>query len=430
MGKYVTQKRSLANRYTSSLVNKTGVIVRKNGIDSATNALNNFFLPSEQTYMYRSGRRWDSTEEVADLLQANEHFLTPYDNGHEYWSEKQSIKISHPSMRFIGRGTSWFDGPLIPYGFTSIMSMPTQKAIDVASFGPRAIAATVPTKSVASLAQFLGELHEGLPKLIGSSVLASRAQKFRSYGSEYLNVQFGWLPFVNDLRNMLKAVVRSDQILKQYARDSGKMVRRKFAFPPIIETSDFDITKNQGYWANASDLGPEFFKDDSLYKSKTLTRTSTSIQKYRFSGAYSYFLAGEDTLLHQIERHAQEANKLLGIKLTPDVLWELAPWSWLSDWVFNLGLNIGNASKLGQDGLVVRYGYLMRDSLMRNMYSAHWDSFYSLPPITLHVILENHRKESVRSSPYGFGLNPNSFTERQWSILAALGMTKAPRTLW
>jgi len=428
MGKYVTQKRSLANQYTSSLVNKSGVIVRKNGIDSATNALNSYFSPSEQTYMYRSGRKWGS-EEVSDLLKANENFLTPYDNGHEYWSEKKSIKISHPSMRFIGRGTSWYDGPLIPYGFTSSMSMPTQNAIDVATYGPRAIAATVPTKSVASLAQFLGELHEGLPKLIGSAVLATQAKKFRSYGSEYLNVQFGWLPFISDLRNMLKAVVRSDQILKQYARDSGKMVRRKFAFPWKIDTSDTDLMA-RGIWANASDIGPEFFKDDSLYRSKTLTLTSTSIEKYRFSGAYSYFLAGEDTLLSTIERHAQEANKLLGIRLTPDVLWELAPWSWLSDWVFNLGLNIGNASKLSQDGLVVRYGYLMRDSLKRNMYSASWDSFYSLPPISLHVILENHRKESVKSSPYGFGLNPNSFTERQWSILAALGMTKAPRTLW
>lgn len=428
MGKYVTQKRSLANQYTSTLVNKDGVFIRKNGVDTATNALNNFFSPSEQTYMYRSGRKWGS-EDVADLLTDN-HFLTPYDNGHEFWSEKKSIKISHPHVRFIGRGASWYDGPLIPYGFTSIMSMPTVPAIDTASYGPRAIAATVPTKSVANLAQFLGELHEGLPKIIGSAVLASRAQKFRSYGSEYLNVQFGWLPFISDLRDTLKAVVRSDQILKQYARDSGKMVRRKFAFPWKIETSDFDIMKNQGYWANASDLGPEFFKNDVQYKSNTLTRTSTSIQKYRFSGAYSYFLAGEDTLLSTIERHAQEANKLLGIRLTPDVLWELAPWSWLSDWVFNLGLNIGNASKLSQDGLVIRYGYLMRDSLIRNMYSASWNTFYSLPEMSFHVILENHRKESVRSSPYGFGLNPNSFTERQWSILAALGMTKAPRTLF
>jgi len=39
------------------------------------------------------------------------------------------------------------------------------------------------------------------------------------------------------------------------------------------------------------------------------------------------------------------------------------------------------------------------------------------------------RKQRFRANPYGFARNPNSFSGKQWAILGALGLTKAPRRL-
>jgi hypothetical protein len=48
-------------------------------------------------------------------------------------------------------------------------------------------------------------------------------------------------------------------------------------------------------------------------------------------------------------------------------------------------------------------------------------------PAFTRVMVEQKRR--IKSTPFGFGLSPGSFTARQWSILAALGMTRGPRSL-
>lgn len=124
-------------------------------------------------------------------------------------------------------------------------------------------------------------------------------------------------------------------------------------------------------------------------------------------------------------------NHLLGTRLDAETLWNLAPWSWLSDWKANIGDNIANASKLSEDGLVLRYGYLMSETISDHTLSLHGpipDGVGSCGPISL--TFSTVRKQRVRATPYGFGLDPNGFNVRQWSILGALGITKAPGKLW
>jgi len=50
-------------------------------------------------------------------------------------------------------------------------------------------------------------------------------------------------------------------------------------------------------------------------------------------------------------------------------------------------------------------------------------------PTTLQVFFSHEKKTRVRASPYGFGLSLDGLSDKQWSILGALGLTKAPRSL-
>jgi hypothetical protein len=165
-------------------------------------------------------------------------------------------------------------------------------------------------------------------------------------------------------------------------------------------------------------------------RSASAHASSVLEQKYSFSGAYSYLLQEDDSFFHRMERYVQLANKLIGVRITPDVLWELTPWSWLADWEANIGVNITNATALGHDNLALRWGYLMRTTHYTHYLSTSTFPSYGGFERPIHSTWRITKKERIRSTPFGFSLNPDGFTNQQWAILGALGMTRSPRSLF
>jgi len=125
-----------------------------------------------------------------------------------------------------------------------------------------------------------------------------------------------------------------------------------------------------------------------------------------------------------MDRHALEAKKLLGLTLTPDTLWNAAPWSWAVDWFSNTGDVISNVTDSVTDGLVMRYGYIMEHSIVKNIYSLTKPGTLNpdvrVPSITLVVETKKRR----RANPFGFGLSWGSLSLRQQAIALALGLTR------
>jgi hypothetical protein len=135
--------------------------------------------------------------------------------------------------------------------------------------------------------------------------------------------------------------------------------------------------------------------------------------------------------LNELERFEQLGNKLLGTRLTPDVLWNLAPWSWLVDWFTTIGSSLSNVVSFQNDGLVMPYGYAMRRVRITTVASTTL-AFKENPEKELLTFRNTYmvdQKERVRATPYGFGLDLGSLNPRQWAILASLGLTRAPQRL-
>jgi len=401
-------------------------------------------FPQIQTVTsYRSGRKYDgrtlSNAEILSSAQENGSFRnTSYDNGHEFLATKQEVKHSHSNFfTYDPNGRAWFRGCLVAgktLGVDPSTLFRQPPTIDTSYYGNLAIKNTRPTTPVAGLAQFLGELHEGVPRLIGTEIprlmnavlLREKAEVFRVLGGSYLNVEFGWKPFISDLTKMFNAVTQSSKILEQFEKDTDKNIRRRFGFKPII-SSQITYDQPNAFGINLVGTGMSgLFKNGQ--QNVRLVEAKTSFQKYSFSGAYTYHLENRKDLLAKVKHYEQLANKLLGVRLTPEVLWELTPWSWLADWYGTIGLMTGNAVAFQNDGLVLRYGYLMRESVYRTIRTATVD-LSTGKQIAATSMYSFTQKERVRSTPFGFGSNPSSFTARQWAILAALGMTKAPKIL-
>lgn len=286
------------------------------------------------------------------------------------------------------------------------------------ALGTTAIARSLPTNPLAGLATMLGELRsEGLPSIVGASSLRDRSLRARNAGGEYLNAEFGWRPLVNDVLSLAHAICDSDELLRKYEQESGKLLHRRYTFPDEIttewsETSDGTANRpvpaiRTAYWSGTGTL-------------KTVKYTR--IRRW-FSGAFTYYLAPQGSLA----RAEQLAAKRLGTRITPEVLWNLAPWTWAADWVSNIGDVIHNVSAFANDGLVMPYAYMMKESTISMTYfhSGAKTKRYGLD-VACWQELETKRKQRRRATPYGFGLDPINFTNRQWAILGALGLSKAP----
>jgi hypothetical protein len=288
---------------------------------------------------------------------------------------------------------------------------------DIQVLGSKMISSSIPTNPVVDGSVALAELfREGIPSMIGSSLLKARSGFLRDLGSEYLNFEFGWKPLVADVKNAAKAIVESEMILKQLVRDSGRNVRRRRHLLPTkeVETLDNNVGQPRGI------LDPRFFEPSWTRQTDTYRRDTW------FSGCYTFEY--DPGNLSEISKIATQARVLYGLQLNPEVLWNLAPWSWLVDWFANVGPLLHNVSAFQNDQLVLRYGYVM------DRHQRSHTTVADIKPINGNTLPDKYKqtfqldwKRRVQATPYGFGVASSSFTIRQWAILAALGITRAPQ---
>lgn len=384
----------------------------------------------------------DYRDQVADMLYHNEKLnRRPTDTGHEFITWKGGLtRTSHPNAFVKGPSGTYWRGPLILAGVgTGSTGFETYTADSMweglsarvglinRAKGTEFIRSTRPTKSASNLGQLLSELVQQLPAIPFSTV-DSRIRDVRSglktVGGEYLNARFGWEPMVSDVLKICKAVVYSRDILAQYQKDAGKVVRRKRANPwekVTDEEGKRDVALNMKYVFPYGTFTSDSLRWEGNYSWE-------KYEKYSFSGAFTYFITDDSSFLGKMEAFAEKADHLLGIKPDLELLWELAPWSWMVDWFSNIGDIIAICSEIANDSLVLRYAYLMRHTRVTyELTSRGPTSIYSGYVGDLTAEYTFVRKERIRANPYGFETQLENLTDYQWAILAALGFSRAPQ---
>nr|UJQ85634.1 MAG: hypothetical protein 1 [Leviviridae sp.] len=323
-----------------------------------------------------------------------------------------------------------YTGPLVAEAgsipVSSLGSRSTESSLN--AVGTTAIARSIPTNPPANVSVMLGELfREGVPKAVGASLLKNRFRDYRDIGSEYLNFEFGWKPIVADLKSVAKAVRESERILNQLERDSGRNVRRKFVFPTVNKSSNRVLT-------NFSTATERALLSGMVWPAQTTVISEHFSQRRWFSGCFTYHFERPSGQRAAMADAAQKARLLYGVDLTPEVVWNLAPWTWLADWVSNAGDIMTNVSRFSRDGLVMRYGYIMENTFRsysidcQNVsVSRSWGGPRDL--FSCSTSWTEEFKVRQTATPFGFGLTAESFDPRQWAILGALGISRGPNVL-
>lgn len=315
------------------------------------------------------------------------------------------------AARFSNAGTNDGQWPTASVHTPSVM----------AALGTKAIAITLPTNPAANLATALGELrNDGLPKIPTSAIVKAVLSRYRllgSLGKEHLNLVFGWAPLISDVRKLAASVKNSDHIIKQFERDSGRPVRRRLHFPTVEDVSTSLVS--------ASTLPVPGFHGTQVISPGKLEKETKTVVKSWFSACYTYYLDPGIDAKGKLRRQEQIANRLLGARVNPEVLWELTPWSWAVDWVTNVGDITTNISALLNDSLCIRWAYVMMETTITDTYTLTGCRLRGVPEGAFTQKFWTKTQSRMKATPYGFGLDPATFSDQQKAIILALGISRS-----
>lgn len=259
----------------------------------------------------------------------------------------------------------------------------------------------------------------------------------KTASNDWLNAWFGWVPLMTDIRATIESLMKLHMLLYSYDEDSRR-------------TRGGDL----GTWSRIVSTGPEGLGQmrfgsplatgvlsDPYFKADSSSRPILSPANIPSSdGAWSRSVRVHADFRFAARFHRgatpngkergflEKATELLGLEVTPAVLWELTPWTWLLDWGSNLGSVAANLSQLDWSNVLLDYAYLT--FCVTTEGQATWKG----PTALSNGLVMSHNyvassftsRELIReqASPYGFSVSWDGLTPFQLSILAALGMSR------
>jgi len=267
-----------------------------------------------------------------------------------------------------------------------------------------------PAKLDVSGLQAIYELRD-LPRM-----LSKRALEFTKLGDRYLEYQFGWRPFVNDVQSLLFNARRISKQVDFILANIGKPIRRRLLVKEDVQNEIFLNRTGYPYsgcWAT-NDILSGKPRISSQWYHKGEVRTITKVV---FSGEFVY------SFTDRIPSRKELELRLRGFEFTPSTVWELIPWSWLIDWFSNVGDVIHNLSREVADEQHTTYAYIQKHTRRDYKWSG-CDGYYRPS-----VIRQFDTKVREATHPFGLALDRDSLTGSQKLIIAALADQKIRNVL-
>jgi hypothetical protein len=259
----------------------------------------------------------------------------------------------------------------------------------------------------------------------------------KDVGGAYLNGVFGVMPFYNDLMKAAEAILHSDELLKQFALNAAKPVRR-------TRTHMVSQDTYKGYSAGANNTTSSFSKGPasvSIRRHLNLPYSGYNIQTHidfswtesiRSFCTFKYFAFDPKGVMGRLEDYRQKARYLLGLDASASVAWEVTRFSWMVDWFYDVGGLLSYQESVASDSLVAsRAGLVYEiklDCVMRhNLFKANtYYTFKSVDGKPWVTTLSFRDQTRLKGNPYNMGVNWGSLSQKQWFILGALGLSWMP----
>lgn len=271
----------------------------------------------------------------------------------------------------------------------------------------------------------------------------------KKVANEFLENQFGWQPFLSDLRQLYATYHGSDRYMKHISSRNGKPTRREATIvgtyippgprgalgpgktdpgAPDAQGGSYDPQRTDNRIATgvgqlvSPSLHSRFFSVSPSWEQREITETVV-----RASGKFSYYRPEFDTGLNDYSSPwfaIQRQLTLYGLRISPSNIWRATPWTWLIDWFTNISDHIDLLTDVAVDSVVCHYLYLTQHKRREFKFIQNLP-FAQTGMLSLSWSKEIETKERMgASSPYGISLTWENLTPRQLLILSALGLSR------
>lgn len=265
---------------------------------------------------------------------------------------------------------------------------------------------------------------------IGLKKAGERSAMSKS-GEYYLALEFGWLPLLGDIQKFAKTQASWQGTLSKLIRDEGKPRRRRTS---ANWRNNLDGLDGQTEWSEqfnypyGGGLSPSHVTQ--MYKSGQ--RASKVHMKHVSSNAWA--MGRFRFILPPGPRNVVWTRKMrrriFGARVTPSVVYQAMPWSWLIDYFTDLGQFLKAVSPGVADNLVCDHAYIM--ATRRSVERSTGTEFVTTSKSGEHFRAvqgwcerEFTWKARYLASPFGFGFKDN-LNPKQVAILGALGLSRLP----
>ena len=174
----------------------------------------------------------------------------------------------------------------------------------------------------------LGEvigLSDGRSSTIRKSLKKAPLQ---SLSNSYLQYSFAWRPFVSDIMSMWNKLGNTERELQEIWRRAGKPQTRHYS--RILDGYDTD-------WSAESGTSTIKSTSDNSYRNHRLKRSDqwrySKVPVYRATCRYTYKVPGALDSAAKLRGWADA----FGVRLDPSIIWNAIPFSFLVDWVVDVG---------------------------------------------------------------------------------------------
>jgi hypothetical protein len=174
----------------------------------------------------------------------------------------------------------------------------------------------------------------------------------QTISNDYLNWNFGWKPFVGDLFAMYKALKGLGKRLDYLERHQGRVLRRRRGIyldvpdlPGGVLWSGYQIQMWQHYGPSGN--GQEY---DAAY----IRRDNSYDYQPRYQATIDYTYTFPQGVFGETRRKIRGFLDSLGFKLDASIVWNAIPFSFVVDWIIDVGgwLRQFSTSDLGMEVVI------------------------------------------------------------------------------
>jgi hypothetical protein len=247
----------------------------------------------------------------------------------------------------------------------------------------------------------------------------------KAIADQFLNEQFGWVPFIADMKDLYKAYQRQSGRFRSITKENNQWVHRRGT---IRNTRSEQIIEEKDDFAGYvyPTLTSSFYRGSGSFVTSTLSVEES--QRVWAMGKFKFYAPEFDMSNRASEGTYGDVMRLVhyyGVNVSPTVVWELTPWTWVADWFSNAGNVIDNVTASVFDRLVSQYAYVMCSTHREAVNKSTIHLREGDVSCTWRQVIDI--KDRVEAHPYGFTVDGSiaDLSARQLAILAAIGITRS-----